>query len=175
MKAQYFKIDQLEPGFKEIKIEDDFYYLYPDGRMFKGGFISNGDLVRLLKVRTKKLVYPCYDCSGKVRKIHRLLAEHFIPNPDNKPFVDHINRDKFDYRLENLRWVSFQENTWNRTKKKKATSKYIGVSLCNNKYRSQITFNKKLYHLGDFKNEIDAALAYNKKAEEFGMWTRNEI
>ena len=46
--------------------------------------------------------------------VHRLIAEEFIPNPHNLPFVDHINRVRDDNRVENLRWVDRKTNNDNR-------------------------------------------------------------
>lgn len=47
---------------------------------------------------------------GKNYTIHSLLAKIFLPNPYNKPCVDHINGDKTDNNLKNLRWATYKEN-----------------------------------------------------------------
>ena len=46
---------------------------------------------------------------GKKRTVHRLVAEAFIPNPDNKPTVDHIDGNRTNNSISNLRWATYSE------------------------------------------------------------------
>ena len=52
----------------------------------------------------------CKDGTQKTFKVHRLVAKAFIPNPDNKPECDHLDKDKTNNCVSNLRWVSTEEN-----------------------------------------------------------------
>jgi len=79
------------------------------------------------------------------KSVHRLIAQTFIPNPDNLPQVDHINHNTQDNRLENLRWVTHSDNERNRSMSKNNTSGEQGVSFdkYNNNWRAQWVDNQR--------------------------------
>ena len=84
----------------------------------KNKFFHTAGKLYQCNVRYNKQGYPVVSasCSGKRYPIaiHRIVAEAFIENPLNLPTVDHINRDRKDYRLSNLRWASYQTQNNNR-------------------------------------------------------------
>jgi len=55
-------------------------------------------------------VILCVDGKPKHFSVSRLVAQHYIPNPENKPEVDHINRERDNNHVSNLRWATRQEN-----------------------------------------------------------------
>ena len=87
------------------------------GRILKPQLNPNGYLHVTLSTNNKR-TYPL---------VHRLLAIHFIPNPENKKCVDHINRIRSDNRIENLRWATNAENNQNTSihKDNKLKEQYI--------------------------------------------------
>jgi hypothetical protein len=65
---------------------------------------------KLKKLKPNKRGYIRYSYKGKSLNIHRMIAEKFIPNPENKKEVNHINGNRTDNRIENLEWVTKSEN-----------------------------------------------------------------
>ena len=94
------------------------------------------------------------DGKQKVCYVHRLIAKTFIPNTKNKKMLDHINHDKKDNRVENLRWVPRQENAWNT----KATGTTFVKSR--NTWMARITKNGETTYLGHFETQEEAHAAY---------------
>ena len=103
----------------ECKIDSDYEinieYPYEIRRKNGKGIISRG---------LNPTGYPQCNLNGRTHPLHRIIATQFIPNddPDNKNQVDHINHDRADFHIENLRWVSRSENLRN-------TSGYAGKAF----------------------------------------------
>jgi len=115
-----------------------------------------------------KMVSLSKDKKSKSHKIHRLVAETFLENNENLPQIDHIDSDKTNNVVNNLRWCYGRQNaTWKNEKKKGKSSKYVGVDFCKrvNKFRARIIIEGFQHSLGYYKNEEEARYAYLSKVE----------
>lgn len=83
--------------------------------------------------------------------VHRLVAQAFIPNPNNYPCVNHIDCDGSNNKVDNLEWVSYKENN---NYKNHNLKKYLSLSilLLSKKYPER---NDLLKKLEEIKKEID--------------------
>ena len=104
---------------------------------------------------------------GKTITIHRIVALTFIHNPNTLPCVDHIDRNKSNNCVSNLRWVTHKQNMVNKTSFPNCSSQYKGVTLHNGKWETQIKVDGNSKYIGRFENEIDAAEAYNNAVDKY--------
>ena len=104
------------------------------------------------------------------RKMHRWLWYNVHGDPPQGMCMDHINRNRLDNRLENLRIVTYAQSNRN-VVSGVGTSKYPGVSWADREkaWRAAIQFEGKKYSLGYHQTEEEAFAEYYAKAIEFGV------
>lgn len=94
--------------WRDIEGYEGLYQISDDGRIWsyrsmkemRTSFDKNG--YKVLNLYKDKVYNNC--------KVHRLVAKAFVPNPENKPQVNHIDGDKANNRADNLEWVTCKEN-----------------------------------------------------------------
>jgi hypothetical protein len=136
-KVPFHKGIKIEALFSYDDIDKDKYWIFKTGGFhpLKGLLdvpeMYNKDIWPMIISVTKKtqfikqvpnvgtagIFYPRISLSRKQigkdnisKSFHRMIAEAFLPNPNNLPVVNHINKNKLDYRIENLEWVTKEDN-----------------------------------------------------------------
>ena len=130
------------------------YLIYPDGKVFSK--MSNKYLSSKIERNGYERVALFSLNKGKHFSVHRLVALHYINNPDNKSCVDHIDRNKLNNNVENLRWVTNSENEQNKGITKRNTSgvKFVMYNVNRDNWKFCKTINGKTY-TKQSKNKID--------------------
>lgn len=127
------------------------------------GNVYNDKYNRILKGTDKRNEYRSVQLmiNGKAKTlmVHRLVAETFLPNPNNYNIVDHIDRDKTNNKLENLRWVNSQVNALNSERSNSG---------------KRMKFNPEILEQEDWKTlSIDENIKVNKKGQIINIQTGN--
>ena len=122
-----------------------------------------------------RVMSPCLNTTGyyvvyigyKKTEVHRLVAPAFLGVREKGKDIDHIDQNKLNNAVSNLRYVSRSENVRNCKRYEKKKSSYAGVSLCpgGKKWRARVWWGREC-HLGSFASERDAAIAYDKFCRE---------
>lgn len=101
----------LEEKWSEVMGYDGKYLISNNGLLKSFKYTEKG---RLLAKNINRLGYSVYTLSNnsktKTHTIHRLVAIAFIPNPDNKDFVNHKDGNKLNNNVDNLEWCTHSEN-----------------------------------------------------------------
>lgn len=146
------------------------HFDYKDGALYWKVRTANrnrvGDLAGYI-ISDKYKTRRCIAIKSKHYYSSRLI---FIWHNGYVPeFIDHIDHNTLNNKIENLRAATRIENNRNNKSKKGSSSQYLGVFVVNRpnrslRYAAQIGLNKKSTHIGYFKTEAEAALAYNEAA-----------
>lgn len=148
-------------------------------RRIKGS--SDGEVSSLGRVkRNGELVIFHFDPEGYPRcsvgdvgrkRVHVFVAEAFLENPNNYPYIDHINQDKTDNRVENLRWVDAVENGKNAIYLKPRREPIIGYCLATGEVKEFPTQAAAHRYLGLREGSGEVNKVLKGKRKETHGWT----
>lgn len=152
------------PYFTQYEISNTGLIRHDDTKLPKSVYTSNtGYIYTLNWDKNAKRNRNC--------KLHRLVGQTFIENVDNKPEIDHIDGNKTNNHVSNLRWATRSENAGN---KPIPEGRIRGCYPKGGKFRAGISVNNKMIWLGMFETETEAGQMYNKYIVENGLqeWRR---
>jgi hypothetical protein len=129
------------------------------------GNVRNIKLNRTLTLRYNADGYNIVKINNKNVLVHRLTAKAFIPNPENKPIVDHIDGDRTNNNISNLRWATYSENGMNKGLQSNNVSGKSGVQYNkrSNKWKVSININKRNIYIGSYKTFDEAKFERNRQ------------
>ncbi len=145
------------------------------------GEIFNKDGKRINQRENDK-GYPCVSLwiNGKsvYRRVHRIVAEVFIPNPDNKPQVNHLDMNRSNPNVNNLEWCTASENVIHSVKnggRKGWTRDNTGINNPNKKHQwKTICAIRELYLGGDY-SQNDLSMIFGIEQGRISKIVNNEI
>ena len=169
----YKKYSNIKKNIKRVNVWENDFIVYSCGFVFKLDKRCKNGKWKLLNL-IKKNIYGYIPITLRNKKkqikmfrLHRIVYLAFhqdgfdIYNSSNDNSIDHINGNKVDNRISNLRNVTHQHNQFN------TKAKGYSFNKQTNKYKAQIMIDGKRKHLGYFKTKIGAKLKYLRTKDVF--------
>jgi len=144
----------------------DKYCINKNGDLYN---IKTGRQLASWETRKNYLSYTLMNNECKKKKnycLHRLLGLTYIDNPNNLPCIDHIDRNKKNNSLTNLRWATYQENSINRANYN-PLGRGIYETKNGEKFYACLYRDKKKKYLGVVDTQEEARALYEKAVEEY--------
>lgn len=137
------------------------YYVTEKGEIFSSTNYQgrDGELKKRSPNFNKKRGYLYARTNTKNHILHRLVASAFIPNPENKPCVNHKDGNKLNNNVSNLEWVTHKENM------NHAINNGLRVNLKKNEGPIKYTNEQ----CAEVLNRVDEGMTYKKAGEIFSM------
>lgn len=164
---RWFNLENLlNEIWKDIKDYEGLYQISNYGRVksLERFLCKRHVLCKILKSGKDKQSYELVALSKanklKTFRVHRLVAQAFIPNPDNKPQVNHIDGNKQNNNVDNLEWCTNGENGKHAWDNGLRTKKY-GKDRYNSRSVYQLTDDYKIIKVWDSIMDIERLLGFN--------------
>ena len=141
-----------------------------DGEVSSLGRVKRNGV--LISLRYDPEGYPrCTVGNVGCKRVHEFVAQAFLENPAKLPYIDHINQDKTDNRVENLRWVGASENGKNATYSKPRREPVIGFCIATQEIKEFPTQAAAHRYLGIREGSGEVNKVLKGKRKETHGWT----
>lgn len=179
----------MEEIWKDIPGYEGYYQISNLGRVKTlERILPNNRFKNVLCVHKEKIMKQNNDTKGypavtlrvnnviKTLRVHRLVAQAFIPNPENKPQINHVNGVKTDYSIENLEWCNQSENNYHAYRVKLKTSESVrGIKSHHAKLTEEIVLEIRKRYLTENISQKDLSEFYNVGKRNIGHIVNLEI
>lgn len=167
---------------EEWKIFKDKYLVSNTGKIISLKH-NNTNNIKTLKPVIRKTGYKYITINNKQYVLHRVVAECFIPNIDNKPFINHIDGNKLNNNVKNLEWCTAKENCihavknnlirFNTPKHIESAKKNIQKAIDGNLVRINM-FTKKGEYIKTYDSIIEASRQTGANATHISLCAKGK-
>ena len=148
---------------------------YDNYEISSHGRVRNNKTSRIMKLILNRngyfTIYLSRDGQPKFHNVHRLVAFAFLDRNEDQTDVDHINHNRKDNRIKNLRDVTRKQNQMNKKLNPRNTTGHNGVSWYKNykKWVAYIRIDSVRHHLGYFENKYEAIKRVRAESSRLGF------